>query len=156
MENHFVCQLLSFALEIKTINSMKNRYKVMTGGLLPDAGLVFDIETIRMFSEFCEETCSNLFAFSPYQLHIEREAFLHFQYIADELESLLGTDDVQFAELAPLCANLHSVYCDMMNGCWDAFVYNADIHGEPGKFIVQQLVFVDAYEKKVREYKKGF
>lgn len=156
MENHFVCQLLSFAPEIKTINSMKNRYKVMTGGLLPDAGLVFDIETIRMFSEFCEETCSNLFAFSPFQLHLDRELFLHFQYVADELKSLLGTDDVPFAELAPLCANLHSIYGNIMDDCWGAFVCNPEIDGEPGRFVIQQMVSVDSYEKRVGVYKNGF
>ena len=110
----------------------------------------------RMFSAFCENTCSNLFAFSPYQLHLEREEFLHFQYIADELKSLLDGDEVRFDDMQSLCNSLHSVYCAMMSKCWEAFVANPNINDDPGKFIVQQLVLVDEYEKKVRSYKNGF
>ena len=57
----------------KNIENMDRNHKVMTNGLLPGAELVYDAETVRMFSAFCENTCSNLFAFSPYQLHLERE-----------------------------------------------------------------------------------
>lgn len=135
---------------------MKNNHKVMTGGLLPDAGLVFDVETIRMFSEFCEETCSNLFAFSPFQLHLDRELFLHFQYIADELKSLLENGDAPFCVLALLCEDLYSIYGNMMDGCWGAFVCNPEIDGEPGRFVIQQMVSVDSYEKRVGVYKNGF
>lgn len=135
---------------------MKNNHKVMTGGMLPDAGLVCDVETAGMFSSFCEKTCSNLFAFSPFQLHLEREEFLHFQYLADELKSLISEGEACFEIYVPLCGDLYSVYCAMMDKCWEAFVCNPDINAEPGKFIVQQLVVVDEYEKSVRSYKNGF
>lgn len=135
---------------------MNRNHKVMTNGLLPGAELVYDAETVRMFSAFCENTCSNLFAFSPYQLHLEREEFLHFQYIADELKSLLDVDEVRLDDMLSLCNSLHSVYCAMMNNCWEAFVANPNINDDPGKFIVQQLVLVDEYEKRVRSYKNGF
>ena len=97
------------------------------------------------------------------QRHIIAEAFAEFgitarrfQYVADELKSLLGTDDVQFAELTPLCANLHSIYGNIMDDCWGAFVCNPEIDGEPGRFVIQQMVSVDSYEKRVGVYKNGF
>ena len=135
---------------------MKNNHKVMTDGLLPDFGLVCDIETVRMFSVLCERTCANLFAFSPYQLHLEREEFLHFQYIADELKSLVVCDDVSFESLVPLCKQLHSLYCAMMNDCWGAFVFNPDINADPGKLIVQQMMAVDEFDKTANLYKNSF
>lgn len=135
---------------------MKKNYKVMTSGLLPAAELVYDLYTAGMFSAFCERTCSNLFAFSPYQLHLEREEFLHFQYVADELKSLLASDDVRFESIAPLCKELHSFYCTMMNSCWEAFVCNTDINADPGKFIVNQLMAVDDFDKTINSYKNGF
>lgn len=135
---------------------MKKNYKVMTSGLLPAAELVYDLYTAGMFSAFCERTCSNLFAFSPYQLHLEREEFLHFQYVADELKSLLASDDVRFESIAPLCKELHSLYCAMMNSCWEAFVCYTDINADPGKFIVNQLMAVDDFDKTINSYKNGF
>lgn len=135
---------------------MKKIHKVMTSGLMPDAELVYDVETARIFSAFCEETCSNLFAFSPFQLHLEREEFLHFQYIADELKSLIADGEENYASFVPLCGRLHSVYCAMMTECWEAFVCNPDINADPGKFIVQQLVVVDRYVKSISKYKNGF
>jgi hypothetical protein len=44
----------------------------------------------------------------------------------------------------------------MMSNCWEAFVANPNINDDPGKFIVQQLLLVDEYEKRVRSYKNGF
>ena len=135
---------------------MKRNHKVMTNGLLPAAELVYDVHTAGLFSTFCERTCFNLFAFSPYLLHLEREEFLHFQYIADELKSLLAGGDARFECLAPLCKELHSLYCAMMSSCWEAFTFNTDINADPGKFIVNQLMTVDEYDKIANSYKNGF
>ena len=152
----FYLQIYFLCTMNKYIETMKKNHKVMICGLLPEAELVFDVETVRMFSTFCENTCSNLFAFSPFQLHLEREEFLHFQYLADELKSLLDEADTRYETYSSLCRELHSVYCTMMNSCWEAFVRNPDIHSDPGKFIVLQLVLVDEYDKTVRFYKNGF
>ena len=131
---------------------MNGNNKVITSGLLPDVGLVKDFETVKMFSDLCEDTCSNLFAFSPYQLHIEREEFLHFQYLADELKSFVVDEGIKLETLRTLCKNLNSVYSGIMQGCWDAFVCNPDINGEPGKFIFQQQMTVDLFDRRVNAH----
>lgn len=133
---------------------MNNNHKVMTAGLLPDMDLVRDNKAARFYSLFCEETCSNLFAFSPYQLRIEREEFLNFQYLADELKSLVEDEEVSYADIAPLCRKLNSVYKSIVENCWEAFICNPDINADPGKFIVQQLVVVDDFTKNANLCKK--
>lgn len=135
---------------------MNGARKVITSGLLPDIGLVRNLETIRIFSEMCEETCSNLFAFSPYQLHLEREEFLHFQYLADELKLYIDNNDSEFKTLHSLCESLNSVYQGMMRSCWDAFVCNPDINGDPGKFILQQQITVGKFDKDANACLNGF
>ena len=72
------------------------------------------------------------------------------------MKSLLDEADTRYETYSSLCRELHSVYCTMMNSCWEAFVRNPDIHSDPGKFIVLQLVLVDEYDKTVRFYKNGF
>lgn len=135
---------------------MSGNHKVITSGLLPDLELVRNLEIVKMFSEMCEGTCSNLFAFSPYQLHLEREEFLHFQYLADELKIYINSGECEFKTLRSLCESLNSVYLGMMQNCWDAFICNPDINGEPGKFILQQQITVNKFDKDANACLNGF
>lgn len=127
---------------------MEKNYKAITTGLLIDFNGISDLQAARLFSDFCEVTCSNLFAFSPYQLHLEREEFLHFQFLADELKELIEHADVSVEELDAKCSRLKDVYHGMMNSCWQAFVCNPNIEDEPGRFIILQMMAVSNYEKK--------
>ena len=68
---------------------MNEKLKTITNSLIPETSSIKDIATAKMFSELCEDTCSNLFAFSPYQLQIEKDTFLRFQYLADELKNYI-------------------------------------------------------------------
>ena len=132
----------------RTIDDMKNTQSSLTNSLLPDFNLVVNVETVRIFSDLCEDTCSNLFLYSPYQLHLGREEFLHFQNLADELrEYVLNGSDISFEQLYSLCSDLNTVYRFIMQSCWDAFVCSPDIDAEPGKFILQQQVAVNKFNK---------
>lgn len=127
---------------------MDVKQKTITSSLLPDIDAVKDIETAKMFSDLCEETCSNLFAFSPYQLQIDKDAFLRFQYLADELKIQLDGED-EIDTLLTICSKLNTIYRELMNSCWSSFVYDTDIDSEPGKFIVLQLATMSKFEKNI-------
>lgn len=127
---------------------MDVKQKTITSSLLPDIDAVKDIETAKMFSDLCEETCSNLFAFSPYQLQIDKDTFLRFQYLADELKIQLDSED-EIDTLLTICCKLNTIYRELMNSCWNSFVYDTDIDSEPGKFIVLQLATMSKYEKNI-------
>ena len=117
----------------------------MTSGILPDVNRVVGIESVRAFSKLCEDTCANLFAFSPFQLNIDSEDFLQFQCLADELKERLAGGETSIGTLCNLCARLNKVYEKLMCSCWDAFVENATLENEPGKFVVRQLVAVEEF-----------
>lgn len=129
---------------------MDNKLKTITNGLIPANVKVEDATMGSAFSEFCESTCSNLFAFSPYELHLGREEFLHFQFLADELKSVLAIEGCSVAELSSLCSRLMDIYVSLMESCWEAFLCDTDISGEPGKFVVLQMLTVEKYENAVR------
>ena len=126
---------------------INERLKTTTNGLLPDAGEVVDILTGKAYSCFCESTCDNLFVFSPNLLHLDREKFLQFQVLADELKVMASADEASADELRSLCARVNEVYGQMMKCCWEAFVDSGNEHSELGKFVVLQMIEVEKYEK---------
>ena len=128
---------------------MNNKFRTITSGLLPDINMVTDLRSASLFSGFCEVTCSNLFAFSPYRLHLERKEFLHFQFLADELKEYLGKEDCETDFILGLCRKLYAVYSELMSCCWEAFTCNTDIDDDPGKFLLQQLFAVSEFEKSL-------
>lgn len=113
--------------------------KEISSALLLPIEKVENLRCVELYSEFCEATCANLFAYSPYQLHLDREEFLHFQFLADELRDDIGKGEVPFDELYRLCCNLNDVYVNMLSCCWKAYEYNADKDGDPSKFVIQQI-----------------
>lgn len=117
----------------------------MTSGILPDVNKVVSIESVRAFSKLCEATCANLFAFSPFQLNIDSEEFLLFQCLADELKERLATEDASIGTLCNLCVRLNHVYEKLISSCWEAFVENATLENDPGKFVVRQMVAVEEF-----------
>ena len=128
---------------------MDNYNKKMTSGILPDVNKVTTIESVKAFSTLCEATCSNLFAFSPFILNIDSDEFLQFQRMADELKVHIQSNDVSLGILCNLCARINKVYEMLMNSCWEAFVVNANLESEPGKFVVRQLLIVEAFTDAV-------
>ena len=133
----------------KIVDIMNEKLKTITNSLIPETSSIKDIATAKMFSELCEDTCSNLFAFSPYQLQIEKDTFLRFQYLADELKNYIEEEDCSFDSIKAVCSKLNIIYKELMICCWNAFIYDTDINSEPGKFIVSQLATVSDYEKKL-------
>ena len=121
---------------------MDNNNKKMTSGILPDVNKVNSIESVKAFSYLCEATCANLFAFSPFALNIEGEEFLQYQCLADELKKRIEEGGSSIGTLCNLCVRLNSIYVKLMTSCWNAFVEEANIDGDPGKFIVKQMVVV--------------
>ncbi|MBO7301079.1 MAG: hypothetical protein J6U58_00015 [Bacteroidaceae bacterium] len=128
---------------------MDNNSKKMTSGILPDIKRVNSLEDIKAFSILCEATCSNLFAFSPFSLNIESEEFLHYQSLADELKERISDGCSSFGILCNLCVRLNRVYEGLMNSCWNAFIEDSNIDGEPGKFIVEQMVIVRNFNDSI-------
>ncbi len=122
--------------------------------LLVSIDWIDDMECIVSFSEFCEATCANLFAFSPYQLHLRREEFLHYQFLADELKNEISGGMGTFEELYNLCSKLNTIYESMIGCCWDAFLYNNDVDSDPAKFVVRQLVTVAEFNEKAGSFQK--
>ena len=130
---------------------MANQLKTITHGLIPNTGKVESLPAAKAYSDFCEATCTNLFAFSPYQLHLDREEFLHYQFLADELKSMLADEDCPQKDALELCSKLAASYENLMHCCWEAFVCNTNINADPGKFIVVQMMAVEQYEAKYTE-----
>ena len=114
---------------------MDNNHKKMTSGILPDVNKVVSIESVRAFSKLCEATCANLFAFSPFQLNIDSEEFLLFQCLADELKERLAGEETSIGILCNLCVRLNQVYEKLISSCWKAFVEDATLENDPGKFV---------------------
>ena len=128
---------------------MDNYNKKTTNAILPDINRVTTPGGVRAFSVLCEATCSNLFAFSPFILNIDCDEFLQFQRMADELKVHIQGNDVSLGILCNLCARINNVYGMLMSSCWEAFVENANLESEPGKFVVRQLMIVEAFTHKV-------
>lgn len=124
---------------------MDNNSKKMTNGILPEINKVNSIPGVLAYSVLCEATCSNLFAFSPFSLNIESEDFLHYQCLADELKGRISAGDSSLGTLCNLCVRLDKIYEGLMSSCWNAFVEDANIDGDPGKFIVRQMVIVKEF-----------
>lgn len=119
-----------------------NMNKEISSALLLPVEEIDNLGCVELYSAFCEATCTNLFAYSPYQLHLDREEFLHFQFLADELKDDIEKGEVAFDELHKLCYNLNNVYVNMISCCWKAYQYNADKDGDPSKFIIRQIKIV--------------
>lgn len=109
-----------------------------------------NIENVRAFSDFCEATCVNLFAYSPFQLRIDREQFLLFQNKADELKERLKEADVSVKDLIEVCCCLKDVYLKLMNDCWEAYIESGDSRTESGKFVTTQHIEVRLYNNRVK------
>jgi hypothetical protein len=122
-----------------------NKNKEVSSAMIIPVDNIADLRCVKLFSEFCEATCDNLFAYSPYQLHLDREEFLHFQFLADELKNDLENGEVSFDELYKLCLGLNEVYVNLVCSCWAAYKYNNNKDGEPGKFVVRQIKIVSDF-----------
>lgn len=128
---------------------MKNLNKVIINDLIP----LFEIDSIEgaaSYSELCEATCSNIFAYSPYKLRIEREEFLHFQEYADALKEGLQKE-ITITEAVELCSELSVLYNSIIHRCWQAFVDSFQIDSEPGKFIIGQKLIVESFVKELKK-----
>lgn len=125
-----------------------NSDKTNANGLLISIDWIDDMKSIVSFSEFCEATCANLFAFSPYQLHLRREEFLRYQLLAYELKNKISSGMDTFEELYILCCKLNVIYESMTGCCWDAFLYNNDVDCDSATFVVRQLVAVAELNEK--------
>ena len=128
---------------------MDNNNKKMTNGILPAINKVNSIESVKSFSRLCEDTCANLFAYSPFALNIVSEDFLHYQCLADELKKRIADGNSSLGTLCNLCVRLDNIYEGLMNSCWNAFVEDANIDGDPGKFIVKQMVVVKEFNDSI-------
>lgn len=128
---------------------METNNEKMTNGILPKIDKVNSIENIKAFSVLCEATCSNLFAYSPFLLNIDSEEFLQYQCLADELKERIGDNGCSFGTMCNICVRLNRLYERLMNSCWNSFVEDANIDGEPGKFIIRQMIVVKAFNDAV-------
>ena len=128
---------------------MDNNNKKMTSSILPNVNKVNSFETVKAFSVLCEATCSNLFTFSPFLLNIDSEEFLQFQHLADELKKRIADGDTSLGVLCNLCARLNKVYERLISSCWKAFVEDANLEKDPGKFVLQQLLVVKEFNDAV-------
>lgn len=128
---------------------MNINYRTSEDSLIPIHNISC-VEDVKTFSDFCEVTCHNLFACSPYQLHLDREEFLHFQRLADELKLMLGKEEACWEELRNLCEGLKFTYAKLMHSCWEAFVSNMESWSESGKFMSSQLISVALYNNRVK------
>lgn len=122
--------------------------------LLISIDWIDDMKCVGLFSEFCEGTCANLFAFSPYQLHLKREEFLHYQFLADELKDEISSGMSTFEKLYNLCCSLNAIYESMIGCCWEAFLYNNDMDCDPARFVVRQLVTVAEFNERLESSRK--
>ena len=129
--------------------SMDNNHKKMTSGILPNVNKVNSVEGVKAFSRLCEDTCSNLFAYSPFLLNIDSEEFLQFQQMADELKKRIHDGETSLGVLCNLCARINKVYERLISSCWNAFVEDANLERDPGKFIVQQLLVVKVFTNSI-------
>ena len=134
---------------------ISERLKTATNGLLPDAGEVMNAPTGKAYSCFCESTCDNLFTFSPDLLRLDREEFLRFQMLADELKVVANAEDAPVDELRSLCARVNEIYARLMKCCWDAFVDSRNEHSELGSFVVLQMIEVEKYEREYLALNSG-
>lgn len=128
-------------------------YRPGQNKLLAIQGEILSIEDVKAFSDFCEATCANLFAYSPYQLHVDREQFLLFQDQADELKDGLGGAEVKVESLKELCRCLKELYSELMRNCWEAYTDGYDPRSESGKFMATQLIAVRMYNNRVKNEK---
>lgn len=128
---------------------MNANYNVTEKGLMPVSGKLACVKDARDFSDFCEATCSNLFAFSPYHLQLDCEAFLRFQEQADALKEMVGKKEASIKELESLCGNLRNTYIRLLQGGWQAFAENAELGCESGKFLSAQLMTVAKYNNRI-------
>lgn len=127
---------------------MDVNYKIAEKDLMPVSGKLACAKDARAFSDFCEATCSNLFAFSPYNLQLDREAFLRFQEQADALKEMVGKEMVDMAELECLCGTLRNTYMCLIQGGWQAFAENAESGCDSGNFLAAQLMTVAMYNNR--------
>lgn len=123
-------------------------YKIAEKDLMPVSGKLACVKDARDFSDFCEATCSNLFAFSPYNLQLDREAFLRFQEQADALKEMVGKEMVDMSELECLCGTLRNTYMCLIQGGWQAFAENAESGCDSGNFLAAQLMIVSMYNNR--------
>ena len=123
-------------MEHKVSNNIK--------GLLPDGYEIDSLEVARKYSDFCEATYRNVIAFSPYQLTIDREDFLHFQEYADELLAELS-HGTTLDKVKSLYFELNALYKKLMQCCWSAFARYPRIDSEPGLFVVNQMQTVGEF-----------
>ncbi len=124
-------------------------------GLLFDYCEINNVEAAKNFSDFCEATCNNLFAFSPYELHIDREEFFLFQVLADELKIGITSPAYIEEKMTKACSKLFFLYENLMRCCWEAFIENPDIKSDAGIFVVNQMQAVNKYEKKAIPFTKN-
>lgn len=120
------------------MNGMNKNNEFSSALLLP-IDKIENFRCVELFSEFCEATCANLFAFSPYLLHLNREEFLHYQFLADELKDDIEKGEIPFEELYNLCCNLNDVYLNLASCCWEAYKYNENKERDPCGFIIRQI-----------------
>lgn len=128
---------------------MDMNYKIAEKDFMPVSKKLAYAKDARDFSEFCEATCSNLFAYSPYHLQLDREAFLDFQEQADALKDRIGEEEVDMDELECLCGNLRKTYMRLLQGGWQTFVKNAESGCDSGNFLAAQLMIVAKYNHRL-------
>lgn len=123
-------------------------------GLLFEFSEIKNIEDAKILSDFCENTCSNIFAFSPYELRIDRDDFLLFQVLSEDLKEKVNSSSVLDDKISKICTKLFFLYENLMHCCWKAFLLNSDIKSDAGIFVVNQMCTVVELEKRMNPTKK--
>lgn len=128
---------------------MDNYCMNTNAGLIPYDFEVYEMDVVKRYSALCEATFKNVIGYSPYELMINKNDFLQFQNLADELKEGLSKD-ISLADAQRLCKGLREVYAKLMASCWQAFVNSPpSIDGEPGRFIVNQMWSVSQFNKSL-------
>lgn len=123
-------------------------------GLLFEFSEIKNVEDAKILSDFCENTCSNIFAFSPYELHIDRDDFFLFQVLSEDLKKGVNSSNVVDDKISKMCTKLFFLYENLMHCCWEAFLLNPDIKSDAGIFVVNQMRTVGEYEKRMNPIRK--
>ncbi len=118
-------------------------------GLLFEFSEIKNVEDAKILSDFCENTCSNIFAFSPYELHINRDDFFLFQVLSEDLKKGVNSSNVLDDKIYKICTKLFFLYENLMHSCWEAFLLKPDIKSDAGIFVVNQMRTVGEFEKKM-------
>lgn len=121
---------------------MDNNDKKILGSPLPAIDKINDATGAKAFSAFCEATCKNFFSFEPDMFN--REEFLNFQCLADDLKAGLNSTEHSLE----LCKKAHCIYESLISSVYNAFL-NSNNKIESGKLVALQIIATTDFEKNL-------